>query len=92
MKIILYKRIPCGYCSAALRFLTEVKSQEVEVIDLTMNREGSLALMKKTGRRTVPQIFIGDHYIGGYDDLRALDRKGELDLLLKEMKDLRNEN
>jgi glutaredoxin 3 len=39
-------------------------------------------MMTRTGRRTVPQIFIGDHHVGGYDDLAALDRAGKLDALL----------
>ncbi len=39
-------------------------------------------MMARTGRRTVPQIYIGDHYVGGYDDLAALDRAGKLDALL----------
>ena len=82
-EILLYKSIPCGYCSAAIRFLTEVKGLEIKIIDLTYKPEERIALMRKTGKRTVPQIFIGDVFVGGYDELRALDAKGGLDPLLQ---------
>ena len=81
-KVVLYKSQFCGYCGAALRFLMEVKNQQVEVIDLTGRHEERMALVQKTGHRTVPQIFINDQFIGGYDEMRALDRTGELDELL----------
>lgn len=51
-------------------------------VDLTGDDEGRDALVERTGRRTVPQIYIGDTHVGGYDDLRALDRAGGLDPLL----------
>ena len=81
-KVVLYKADPCGYCSAAIRYLTERKGVKVEIIDLTGNYDERMALMKKTGRRTVPQIFINDVHVGGYDDLVRKDRLGEIDLLL----------
>ena len=81
-KVRVYKAIPCSFCRAAIRFLQEVKGVEVEVIDLTGNHEARMEIVRRTGRRTVPQIYIGDKHIGGYDDLRALDAKGELDPLL----------
>lgn len=83
-KIILYKAIPCGYCSAAIRFLKEVKQQkDMEIIDLTGKFKARRELAKKTGSRTVPQIYINDVYVGGYDDMIALDRQGKLDPLLE---------
>ena len=85
-KIVMYKTAYCGYCTAALRFLTEVKKQQVEVIDLTHKPKERMELIKTTGRRTVPQIFIGDFHVGGYDDLRRLDNQGELDHLLDALK------
>ena len=79
----MYKSNPCPYCTAAYRFLTEIKGVEVEEIDLTGNREARIELMQRSGQRTVPQIWIGDVHIGGYDDMRALDRRGGLDPLLE---------
>ena len=82
-KIILYKAIPCGYCSAAIRFLKEVKQQtDMEIIDLTGKFQARKELKEKTGSRTVPQIYINDVYVGGYDEMIALERQGKLDLLL----------
>ena len=66
-----------------IRFLTEVKGVEVEIIDMTGDFEARMELVRRTGRRTVPQIFIGDTHVGGYDDLRALDFQGGLDPLLE---------
>jgi glutaredoxin 3 len=67
----------CPYCVAAKRFLTE-KGVPWEEIDLTEDDAGRAALVERSGRRTVPQIYVGEHHIGGYDDLRALDSKGGL--------------
>ena len=82
MAVLIYKTQFCSYCSAALRFLREVKRVEVTEIDLTGDDEGRMALVARTRSRTVPQIFIGDTHVGGYDDMRALDRAGGLDPLL----------
>jgi glutaredoxin 3 len=81
-KVIMYKSNPCPYCNAAYRFLTELKGVEVEQIDLTGDRAARMDLMERTGQRTVPQIYVGEHHIGGYEDLRALDAQGGLDPLL----------
>lgn len=67
----------CPYCVAAKRFLTE-KGVPWEEIDLTEDDAGRAELVDRSGRRTVPQIYVGEHHIGGYDDLRALDSKGGL--------------
>ena len=84
-QITLYKAGFCPYCVAALRFLREVKNVAVEEIDLTGDHEARIDLMRRSGgKRTVPQIWIGDTHIGGYDEMRALDRRGELDVLLNE--------
>lgn len=80
-KITLYSTTYCGYCSAAKRFL-ESKGLPFEEIDLTGDDEGREALRVRSGRMTVPQIWIGDVHVGGYDDLRALDRSGGLEPLL----------
>jgi glutaredoxin 3 len=78
----MYTRRWCGYCTAA-EHLLDAKGISYENIDTTGNHELRRWLRDATGRSTVPQIFIGGRSIGGYDDLRALDRTGELDRLLR---------
>ena len=77
----IYTRRWCGYCTAALNLLDE-KGVEYEHVDATGDHATRRWLQEVTGRSTVPQIFIDGRPVGGYDDLRALDRKGELDRLL----------
>ena len=82
-KVIVYKSNPCGYCSAAIRFFQDVKGiEDIEIIDLTQDREARIALMNRTNQRTVPQIFINGVHIGGYDQLLKKDSLGEIDSLL----------
>lgn len=71
----------CSYCRAAKAFFDQ-RGVAYEEVDLTGDDAGREALVKRTGRMTVPQIFIGEHHVGGYDDLRALDRAGGLQALL----------
>ena len=83
-KVVVYTKKPCGFCSAAIRYLEMVKGLDnVEVIDLTGQYESLRELMVMTKQRTVPQIYIYGKHVGGYDDLRAKDAQGELDLLLQ---------
>ena len=82
-KIIMYSTGICPYCTMAERLL---KAKGVDVIDkvrIDLDPERRAEMMQKTGRRTVPQIYIGDTYVGGFDDLNALDRLGKLDPLLQ---------
>ena len=80
--ITVYSTMMCPYCSAAKRLLG-AKGVSFEEIDLTMNPKERSAMMDRSGgKHTVPQIFIGDTHVGGYDDLNALDRDGKLDQLL----------
>ena len=81
--IVMYTQMFCGYCSAARALLTE-KGVTWEEIDVTMQQELRRAMQERSGRTTVPQIFIGERHIGGYDDLAALDQRGELDTLLEQ--------
>jgi len=81
-RIVVYKTERCGFCTAAVRYLQEGKGQQVEVVDLTGDREARMALMQRTGQRTVPQIWVGETHVGGFDDLRALDQAGGLDRLI----------
>jgi glutaredoxin 3 len=81
-RILVYSTPFCGYCAAAKRLLT-AKGAEYTEIDVMMDparRQDMLA--KSNGRRTVPQIFIDGRHIGGFDELNALDKAGELDPLL----------
>jgi glutaredoxin 3 len=77
----IYVRQWCGYCTRALQLLA-TKRIAVEQIDTTGDQAMRDWLYKQTLRTTVPQIFIDDRPIGGYDDLSALDQTGELDRLL----------
>lgn len=80
-QVVIYTQALCGYCAAAKRLLDE-KRIDYEVIDVTMNAGRRREMVDRSGRRTVPQIFIGDRHIGGYDDMAAMNRAGELDALL----------
>lgn len=77
----VYKTPWCGYCVRATSLL-EGKGVEYEEIDVAGDAERRAWLVETTGRRTVPQIFIDGEPIGGYQDLAALDRSGELDRML----------
>jgi glutaredoxin 3 len=80
-RVIVYSQPFCGYCSAAKRLLKE-KGAEFAEIDVMFESGRRTEMLERSGRRTVPQIFIDGRHIGGYDDLSALDRSGELDRLL----------
>jgi glutaredoxin 3 len=80
-RVIVYSQPFCGYCSAAKRLLTG-KGAELSEIDVMMEAGRRDEMIERSGRRTVPQIFIDGRHIGGYDDLSALDKSGELDRLL----------
>ena len=84
-KIVVYSSANCGYCHMAIRFLESVKGQSIEVVDLTGDWTARKDLIARTGHRTVPQIFIGETFVGGYDELRALDSDGKLDVLLSQV-------
>lgn len=71
----------CGYCFAAKRLLAS-RDIPYEEIDVSDDRAQRLWLVEASGQRTVPQIFIGERSIGGYTELRAIARSGELDRLL----------
>jgi glutaredoxin 3 len=67
----------------AERLLKAKGIDEIEKIRIDLDPEQRTLMMEKTGRRTVPQIYIGDTHVGGFDDLSALDREGKLDPLLQ---------
>ncbi|MCI5049941.1 MAG: glutaredoxin 3 [Rickettsiales bacterium] len=80
-EILIYSTPVCPYCVRAKQLLSD-KSVAFTEIDVSDPQERMKLLEKANGQRTVPQIFIGDKHIGGYDDLAKLDRSGELDELL----------
>ena len=81
-KVLMYCTEVCPYCVRAEQLLQRKGVKEIEKIRVDLHPELRVAMMEITGRRTVPQIFIGDEYVGGYDDLASLDHDGELEKLL----------
>ncbi len=82
-KILMYCTAVCPYCVRAEQLLKSKGVTEIEKIRVDLEPEQREAMMARTGRRTVPQIYIGETHVGGFDDLAALDRAGGLDPLLK---------
>lgn len=81
-KVEVYSTTYCPYCVRAKQLL-DAKDVDYTEIDVTGDDNARIALIEKSGgRRTVPQIFINDQAVGGYDDLRALEESGKLDTML----------
>jgi glutaredoxin 3 len=81
-KVIMYSTGVCPFCLMAERLLKAKGVVEIEKIRVDLLPERRDEMIQRTGRRTVPQIYVGDRHVGGYDDLAALDRTGGLDPLL----------
>lgn len=81
-KVVMYCTEVCPYCVRAEQLLARKGVTGIEKIRVDLQPELRVEMMEKTGRRTVPQIYIGEHHVGGYDDMAALDRAGKLDPLL----------
>jgi glutaredoxin 3 len=81
-RVLMYATAACPFCQSAERLLL-AKGAPIEKIRVDLEPERRAEMQKKSGRRTVPQIWIGERHIGGCDDLYALDRAGKLDPLLK---------
>ena len=79
--VVIYTTQWCPYCVRAKRLLQRKKVAYQE-IDVGGDDEARIKLTERTGRRTVPQIFIGERHVGGSDDLHALEESGELDEIL----------
>ncbi len=79
--ITLYTTPTCGYCAAAKRLLSG-KGASFQEINVAGDPTRRAEMERLSGRRTVPQIFVGAHHVGGCDDLFALDRAGQLDPML----------
>ena len=83
-KITMYSGDPCPYCAAA-KALLKTKNVEIEEFDIWKDATKAKEMLQRTnGKRTIPQMFIGDVYIGGNDELQSLNRSGELDKLLSD--------
>jgi glutaredoxin 3 len=81
-KVVMYSTAVCPFCVMAERLLKAKGIGEIEKIRVDLEPRRRQEMMDRTGRRTVPQIYVGERHIGGFDDLSALDRAGGLDPLL----------
>ena len=82
-KVLMYSTAVCPYCVRAEALLTRKGITDLEKVRIDTEPSRRDEMIERTGRRTVPQIFIGDFHVGGCDDLYALDREGKLDPLLR---------
>ena len=83
-RVSMYCTAVCPYCVAAERLLKSKGVTDIEKIRIDLQPDRRAEMMERTGRRTVPQIYIEDRHIGGFDDLAALDATGGLDPLLRD--------
>ena len=82
-EVTIYTKPYCPYCVRAERLLEAKGVTDIERIRVDLDPEQRQIMMQRTGRRTVPQIYVGETHVGGFDDLYALDQAGRLDPLLK---------
>ena len=81
-KVTIYTGNPCPYCAAA-KTLLKTKNVEIQEFDIWKDAAKAKEMIQRTnGAKTIPQIFIGDHYIGGNDQLQNANKSGELDKIL----------
>jgi len=81
-KVTVYTTALCPYCYRAKKLLAK-KGVEIEEIDVMFDADKRQEMMARSGRKTVPQIFIAGGHVGGFDDLAALDHAGKLEPLLR---------
>jgi glutaredoxin 3 len=81
-KVLMYSTGVCPFCVMAERLLAAKGVKDLEKVRVDLAPDRRTEMMERTGRRTVPQIYIGETHVGGYDELAALDRAGKLDPLL----------
>ncbi|WP_018230737.1 glutaredoxin 3 [Methyloversatilis universalis] len=81
--VLMYTSGYCPYCVRAERLLAAKGVTDIEKVRVDEDPSRRAEMMEKTGRRTVPQIYIDDFHVGGCDELHALDREGKLDPLLQ---------
>ena len=80
--VLMYSTAVCPYCIRAEQLLRKKGVEAIEKVRIDLDDARRDEMMARTGRRTVPQIYIGDTHVGGCDDLHDLDRAGKLDALL----------
>jgi glutaredoxin 3 len=80
--VLMYATGVCPYCVMAERLLRAKGVTDIEKVRVDLDPARRDEMMQRTGRRTVPQIYVGERHVGGFDDLSALDHAGELDPLL----------
>lgn len=78
----MYCTAICPYCVRAEKLLRRKGIGEIEKIRVDLDPQRRVEMMERTGRRSVPQIYIGDHHVGGCEELEALEHEGRLDSLL----------
>ncbi len=81
-RVLMYCTAACPYCQAADRLLARKGVHDVERVRVDLDPARRAEMVERSGRRTVPQIWIGDRHVGGSDDLHDLEHNGELDQLL----------
>ena len=81
-KVLMYSTAMCPYCVRAETYLRAKGVADIDKIRVDLDPARRVEMMQRTGRRTVPQIYIGERHVGGYEDLVALDRAGGLAALL----------
>ena len=81
-KIVMYSTQFCPYCVMAEKLLLSKGAEKIEKVRIDLEPERRTEMLEKTGRRTVPQIYIGEIHVGGYDDLAILNKNNELTKLL----------
>ncbi len=81
-KVLMYSTAVCPYCVRAEQLLLRKGVKDIEKVRVDLQPELREEMTQKTGRRTVPQIYIGTTYVGGFDELFSLDQQGALDALL----------
>lgn len=80
--VVMYSTDRCPYCVRAERYLHAKGVHDIAKVRVDLEPARRVEMMQRTGRRTVPQIYVGDTHVGGFEDLVALDRAGGLDPLL----------
>lgn len=81
-KVLMYSTAVCPYCVRAEQLLLRKGITDIEKVRVDLSPERREEMMQKTGRRSVPQIYIGETHVGGCEELFALDHQGQLDVLL----------
>jgi glutaredoxin 3 len=82
-KVLMYSTAVCPFCERAEKLLNSKGITEIEKIRVDLDPGIRQEMTRKTGRRTVPQIYIGDTHVGGFEELAALEHAGRLDSLLR---------